>query len=48
LSFETRIIEPDPFDLDGEKVTDKALRFSKGAQFVLQVGKRKFARVIMK
>jgi hypothetical protein len=34
--------------LDGEKVTDKALRFSKGAQFVLQVGKRKFARVIMK
>ena len=34
--------------IDGEKVTDKALRFSKGAQFVLQVGKRKFARVIMK
>ena len=31
--------------LDGEKVSDKALKLSAGAQVVLQVGKRKFARV---
>jgi tyrosyl-tRNA synthetase len=30
--------------LNGEKVSDKALRLTKG-EYVLQVGKRKFARV---
>jgi tyrosyl-tRNA synthetase len=30
---------------DGEKVSDKNLRLPKGATVVLQVGKRKFARV---
>ena len=34
--------------LDGEKVTDKGLRLAAGATVVLQVGKRKFARVTLK
>lgn len=33
---------------DGEKVSDKALVFTKGAEVVLQVGKRKFAKVLVK
>ena len=31
--------------LDGKKVTDKALTLGAGAEVVVQVGKRKFARV---
>ena len=31
--------------LDGEKVSDKALKLAAGMQVVVQVGKRKFARV---
>jgi tyrosyl-tRNA synthetase len=31
--------------IDGEKVTDKSLAFGAGTKLVLQVGKRKFARV---
>jgi tyrosyl-tRNA synthetase len=31
--------------MDGEKITDKALQIARGASVVLQVGKRKFARV---
>jgi tyrosyl-tRNA synthetase len=31
--------------LDGEKVSDKTLKLGSGGPFVLQVGKRKFARV---
>ena len=31
--------------MDGEKITDKALMLKRGASVVLQVGKRKFARV---
>jgi tyrosyl-tRNA synthetase len=31
--------------VNGEKIADKALRLRKGAEAVLQVGKRKFARV---
>lgn len=31
--------------LDGEKITDKNLKLSKGKAVILQVGKRKFARV---
>ena len=33
--------------LNGEKVSDKALGLSEGAVVVLQVGKRKFARVTL-
>jgi len=40
-----RMIEQGGVRLDGEKVSDKGLVLSKGQEFVLQVGKRKFARV---
>lgn len=42
-----RMIEQGGVKLNGEKVTDKALRLVPGEQAVLQVGKRKFARVTM-
>jgi tyrosyl-tRNA synthetase len=31
--------------IDGERVSDRALRLKPGASLVIQVGKRKFARV---
>jgi tyrosyl-tRNA synthetase len=40
-----RMIEQGGVKLDGEKVSDKALKLASGAEAVLQVGKRKFARV---
>jgi tyrosyl-tRNA synthetase len=40
-----RMIVQGGVKLDGEKISDKALKLGKGAQVVLQVGKRKFARV---
>jgi tyrosyl-tRNA synthetase len=42
-----RMIEQGGVKLNGEKVSDKALRLTQGEQVVLQVGKRKFARVTM-
>ena len=40
-----RMIEQGGVKLNGEKVSDKALKLARGTQAVLQVGKRKFARV---
>ena len=40
-----RMIEQGGVRLNGEKVGDKGLALGKGQQFVVQVGKRKFARV---
>jgi tyrosyl-tRNA synthetase len=40
-----RMIEQGGVKLNGEKVSDKALRLAGGTEAVLQVGKRKFARV---
>jgi len=40
-----RMIEQGGVRLDGEKVSEKGLVLSKGQEVVLQVGKRKFARV---
>ncbi len=40
-----RMIEQGGVKLNGEKVSDKALKLGTGEAFVLQVGKRKFARV---
>jgi tyrosyl-tRNA synthetase len=40
-----RMIEQGGVRLDGEKVSDRALILKPGTTFVLQVGKRKFARV---
>jgi len=42
-----RLIDGGGVRLDGEKVSDKALMLSAGATLVLQVGKRKFARVTL-
>jgi tyrosyl-tRNA synthetase len=40
-----RMIEQGGVKLNGEKIGDKALRLSRGETAVLQVGKRKFARI---
>ncbi len=43
-----RMIDQGGVRLNGEKVSDKAMKLRPGAGFVLQVGKRKFARVTIK
>ena len=43
-----RMIEQGGVKVNGEKVTDKALRLVAGETYVLQVGKRKFARVSLR
>jgi tyrosyl-tRNA synthetase len=43
-----RMIQQGAVKIDGEKVSDKALRITKGTEAVFQVGKRKFARVSIK
>ena len=43
-----RMIDQGGVRLNGEKVTDKSLTFTAGAELVLQVGKRKFARVLVR
>ena len=40
-----RLIAQGGVKLNGEKVSDKALKLAKGEQFVVQIGNRKFARV---
>jgi tyrosyl-tRNA synthetase len=40
-----RMIEQGGVKIDGEKVSDKACKLARGSKSVLQVGKRKFARV---
>jgi tyrosyl-tRNA synthetase len=40
-----RMIEQGGVKIDGEKVGDKSRKLARGTQSVLQVGKRKFARV---
>ncbi|HET7922716.1 MAG TPA: tyrosine--tRNA ligase [Gammaproteobacteria bacterium] len=40
-----RMIEQGGVRVDGEKVSDRGLRLKSGRDYVLQVGKRKFARV---
>ncbi len=42
-----RMIEQGGVKLNGEKISDKALALNPGAPIVLQVGKRKFARVTL-
>ncbi len=48
VSESVRMIEQGGVKLDGGKVTDKALNLNKGATAVVQVGKRKFARVTLR
>jgi tyrosyl-tRNA synthetase len=40
-----RMIEQGGVRLDGARVSDKALRVTRGSTVVVQIGKRKFARV---
>jgi tyrosyl-tRNA synthetase len=42
-----RMIEQGGVRIDGERVSDKTIQLPKGRPLVLQVGKRKFARVIL-
>ncbi len=42
-----RLIEQGGVKLNGEKISDKALKLAAGGPFVLQVGKRKFAKVLL-
>jgi tyrosyl-tRNA synthetase len=42
-----RLIDGGGVRLDGDKVSDKALVLEAGKTVVLQVGKRKFARVLL-
>ena len=42
-----RMIQQGAVRIDGEKVTDKGLTLPRGAVFVAQVGKRKFARITL-
>jgi len=43
-----RMIEQGGVRVDGEKVSDKNLRLAPGSTYVLQVGKRKFAKVTLR
>jgi tyrosyl-tRNA synthetase len=43
-----RMIEQGGVRINGEKVSDRALKFSSAATLIVQVGKRKFARVTLK
>src|SRR5574337_381522 len=40
-----RLLEQGGVRVDGEKVSDRGLKLAAGKSYVLQVGKRKFARV---
>jgi tyrosyl-tRNA synthetase len=43
-----RMVEQGGVKVNAEKVSDKSLRFAAGSTYVLQVGKRKFAKVTLK
>ena len=43
-----RMIEQGGVKVDGEKVSDKSLKLAPGSTYVLQVGKRKFAKVTLR
>ena len=47
MSRGLRMIDQGGVKLDGAKVSDKALKLPAGGPFVIQVGKRKFARVLL-
>jgi tyrosyl-tRNA synthetase len=40
-----RLIEQGGVKVDGERLSDRALKAERGKSYVIQVGKRKFARV---
>jgi len=42
------MIDQGAVKVNGEKIVDKSILFAAGASLVAQVGKRKFARVILR
>ena len=42
-----RLIEQGGVKVDGDRVSDRALKLTKGKTYVIQVGKRKFARITL-
>jgi tyrosyl-tRNA synthetase len=48
VSEANRVIEQGGVKVDGDKVSDRGLKLEKGRAFVIQVGKRKVARVTLK
>jgi tyrosyl-tRNA synthetase len=48
ISDAHRMIEQGGVRVNGEKVSDKSLRLDAGGTYVLQVGKRKFAKVVLR
>jgi len=48
VSEALRMIEQGGVKVDGQKVADKALKLAVGGPYVLQVGKRKFAKVTLR
>jgi tyrosyl-tRNA synthetase len=48
MSDALRMIEQGGVRVNGDKVSDKGLRLSAGSTYVLQLGKRKFAKVALK
>jgi tyrosyl-tRNA synthetase len=47
VSEALRMIEQGGVKLDGERVDDRALRVARGRKLVAQVGKRRFARIVL-
>jgi tyrosyl-tRNA synthetase len=43
-----RMIEQDGVKVNGDRVTDKGLKLAAGSTYILQVGKRKFAKVTLR
>jgi tyrosyl-tRNA synthetase len=43
-----RVIEQGGVKIDGEKISDRGLKLGKGKSYVIQVGKRKVAKVTLK
>jgi tyrosyl-tRNA synthetase len=48
VSEAQRLVDQGGVKIDGERVSDRSLRFGAGISFVLQVGKRKAARITIK
>ena len=42
-----RLIEQGGVTVDGERLSDRALKLEKGKTYVIQVGKRKFRRITL-
>ena len=48
LSEANRLIEQGGVKINAVKISDKALKFAKGSELLIQVGKRKFSKILLK